>query len=233
MTEDQLLTGILEPTNEPYAIAKIAAIKLCRYFNEQYGTDYLSVMPTNLYGPNDNFDLLNSHVLPAMLRKIYLAGLLQDGDLETVRKNLAFHEPDKAFEKADEKTILDYLAKFNVTPGIVGIWGTGKPFREFLHVDDMASACVYLMDNYSASQIGEFVNIGTGMDISIAGLANLICGITGFRGKLNYDTTKPDGTPKKLQDITRLNSLGWKASISLEDGIRQTFEWYRELFLNK
>ncbi|HWR25742.1 MAG TPA: GDP-L-fucose synthase [Methanosarcina sp.] len=189
LKEEYLLTGPLEETNEAYAVAKIAGIRLCKHYNQQYGTNFISVMPTNLYGPNDNFDLNTSHVMPALIRK--------------------FHE-----------------AKVNNEPEVV-IWGTGKPFREFLHVDDMADASVYLMENFNANDIGEFVNIGIGKDITIAELAVLIKEIVGFKGKIKKDTSKPDGTPQKLLDIAKLNSLGWKAKISLKEGIKQTYEWYQ------
>ncbi|WP_135606165.1 GDP-L-fucose synthase [Methanococcoides sp. NM1] len=190
MKEEYLLTGELEPTNEAYAIAKIAGIRLCKHYNQQYGTNFISVMPTNLYGPNDNFDLQTSHVLPALIRK--------------------FHE-----------------AKINNEPKVV-IWGTGKPCREFLHVDDMADACVYLMENFDAEEIGEFVNIGVGKDVSITELTEIIRGVVGFEGKIVYDTSKPDGTPRKLLDVSLLHSLGWKHRICLKEGIQSTFEWYRK-----
>lgn len=190
MAENSLLTGELEPTNEAYAIAKIAGIKLCSSFNRQYGTNYLSVMPTNLYGPNDNFDLESSHVLPALLRK--------------------FHE-----------------AKVSNAEEVV-IWGTGKPRREFLHVDDLADAVIFLMKNYDVQDIGEFVNVGTGEDISIIELANMIKEITEFVGEITFDTTKPDGTPRKLLNVTKLNELGWKDKICLEEGITQTYKWALE-----
>ena len=190
MKEEYLLTGPLEPTNEPYAIAKITAIKMCRYFNEQYGTNFISVMPANLYGPNDNFDLETSHVLPALIRKI--------------------HE-----------------AKINNKPG-VEIWGTGKPRREFLYVDDLADACVYLMNKYDYKDIGEFVNIGTGKDVTIQELALIISKIVGYRGKIEYNPSMPDGTPQKLLDVSRLNKLGWKYKTELEDGIEKTYRWFLE-----
>lgn len=189
MKEEHLLTGELEPTNEAYAIAKISAIKLCKYYNEQYGTNFISVMPTNLYGPNDNFDLKTSHVLPALLRK--------------------FHE-----------------AKVNVSDS-VPVWGSGKPRREFLHVDDLADAVVYLMQK-SASEIGEFVNIGTGKDVTIKELAETIKEIVGFKGTIDWDTTKPDGTPRKLLDVSKLHKLGWKHKIELKEGIEKTYRWYLE-----
>jgi len=188
MKEEYLLTGELEETNEAYAIAKIAGIRLCKHYNQQYGTNFMSVMPTNLYGQNDNFNLQTSHVMPALIRK--------------------FHE-----------------AKINNEPHVV-VWGTGTPRREFMHVDDMADACVYLMENCNAEDIGEFVNIGVGEDLTIRELAILIADIVGYRGQTVYDTTKPDGTPQKLLDVSRLHELGWNARISLRDGIRQSYQWY-------
>lgn len=185
MKESDLLTGILEPTNEPYAIAKIAGIKMCQSYNRQYGTKYISVMPTNLYGPNDNFDLQSSHVLPALIRRI--------------------HE-----------------AKESGAP-YVEVWGTGTPRREFLYADDLADACVYLMDNYESDEI---INIGVGEDISIRELAETISKIVGYEGEIQFDSSKPDGTPRKLVDVTKINGLGWRASTSLEDGIQQAYQWY-------
>lgn len=190
LREEYLLTGALEPTNEAYAIAKIAGLKMCEFYNHQYDTDYISVMPTNLYGPNDNFDLETSHVLPALIRK--------------------FHE-----------------AKVNNAP-CVEIWGTGTPRREFLYVDDLADACVHLMEKHSFQEIGTFVNIGWGEDISISGLAVLVKEIIGYEGELVFNPEKPDGTPQKLLDVSRLHGLGWKASTSLRDGIRQTYDWFRD-----
>jgi GDP-L-fucose synthase len=198
MKEEHLLTGILEPTNEPYAIAKIAGIKMCEAYNRQYGdnpaaykrsdfTRFISVMPTNLYGPGDNFDLETSHVLPAIIRK--------------------FHEA-----KLD-----------NNRP--VELWGTGSPMREFLHVDDLANACVYLMDNYNEP---EFVNVGTGTDVTIKELAETIQKVVGHKGEVKWDSSKPGGTPRKLLDVSKLHSLGWKHSIELEEGIKSTYEWYLE-----
>ncbi|ACU58589.1 GDP-L-fucose synthase [Chitinophaga pinensis] len=187
LREDYLLTGLLEPTNEPYAIAKIAGIKMCDAYRAQYGCNFVSVMPTNLYGPNDNYDLRNSHVLPALLRK--------------------FHEAKK--NNAEE----------------VMIWGTGTPLREFLHADDMADACFYLMQHYNEEGL---VNIGVGEDISIKDLALLIKKITGYEGGLSFDTTKPDGTPRKLMDVSKLHNLGWKAKIGLEEGITAIYADVRE-----
>ncbi|MBU6390321.1 GDP-L-fucose synthase [Patescibacteria group bacterium] len=186
--EEYFLTGPLEPTNEPYAIAKIAGIMTCQSYNRQYGTDFISVMPTNLYGPNDNFDLENSHVLPALIRK--------------------FHEAETSGKKE------------------IALWGTGSARREFLHVDDAARACVFLMENYDKSEI---INIGTGEDISIKELAGLIARIAGFSGKIKWDATKPDGMPRKLLNVDKLHAIGWKHSIPLAQGIKQTYDWYRKL----
>lgn len=187
MSEDALLTGLLEPTNEPYAIAKIAGIKMCEAYRDQYGCNFISVMPTNLYGANDNYDLQNSHVLPAMIRK--------------------FHE-----------------AKINGNP-TVEIWGTGSPKREFLHADDMAAACVFLMQTYNEKG---FLNIGTGEDISIKDLAILVKKIVGFEGELFFNTSKPDGTPRKLMNVEKLHALGWQHSIELEDGIRSAYQDFKD-----
>ena len=183
--EEYLLSGYLEETNDAYAIAKISGLMMCRAFRQQYGVDYISAMPTNLYGYNDNFDLESSHVLPALIRKI--------------------HE-----------------AKENNIPEVT-VWGTGAPLREFLFVDDLAEALVFLMNEYSGE---EHVNVGTGTDVSIKELAQLICNVVGYTGKIVFDTSKPDGTPKKLLDVSKINSLGWKAKVSLEEGIRKTYEWY-------
>ncbi len=183
--EEYLLTGELEPTNEPYAIAKIAGIKLCQSYNRQYGTRFISVMPTNLYGPGDNFDLQSSHVLPALIRK--------------------FHD-----------------AKAGDEPEVV-VWGTGKPRREFMHVDDLADACVHLMRTYEGSEI---VNVGVGEDVSIGELARLVGEVVGFEGRIVFDTGKPDGTPRKLLDVSRLAGLGWTAKTPLREGVERTYQWY-------
>ena len=187
LSEDTLLTGPLEPTNEWYAVAKIAGIKMCQAYRKQYGFDAISLMPTNLYGPGDNFDLQTSHVLPALIRK--------------------FHE---AKQRGD---------------ATVPIWGTGNPRREFLYVDDLANAVVFLAENYSDA---EMVNVGVGEDIRIGDLAELVAEVVGFEGTLEYDTSKPDGTPRKLLDVSRLNGLGWKAKWSLRDGVAATYDWYRQ-----
>jgi len=188
LKEDYLLTASLEPTNEPYAIAKIAGIKMIEAYRDQYGCDFISAMPTNLYGPNDNYDLKNSHVLPALIRK--------------------FHQ-----------------AKEDKLPA-VEVWGTGSPKREFLHVDDLAEACLFLMENYSGKA---FVNVGSGEDLSIKELALMIKGIVGFEGELTFDTSKPDGTPRKLMDVNRINNLGWKHDIQLKDGIDRVYQELIEL----
>ncbi|MHB1222120.1 MAG: GDP-L-fucose synthase family protein [Gammaproteobacteria bacterium] len=185
MKEEYLLQGALEQTNEPYAVAKIAGIKLCEGYNYQYGTDFASVMPTNLYGPGDNFDLANSHVLPALLRKA--------------------HE-----------------AKMSNAKNII-IWGTGTPLREFLHVDDMASACIFVMRQAGFTDV---LNIGSGQEVSIRELAELVCEVAGFKGGIEFDASKPDGTPRKLVDTTKLNQLGWKAGIDLRTGLKSTYEWF-------
>lgn len=194
MREDALLTGVLEPTNEPYAIAKIAGIKLCESYNRQYGCDYRSVMPTNLYGPNDNFHPENSHVIPALIRRFHEA--VQGGDDEVV------------------------------------IWGSGRPMREFLHVDDMAAASVHVMELDQATYRDEtqpmcsHINVGTGIDCTIRELAETIARVTGFRGRLVFDASRPDGTPRKLMDVSRLGALGWSATIPLEDGLRDAYRWF-------
>ena len=194
LKEEYLLTAPLEPTNEPYAIAKIAAIKLCRYYNEQYGTNFISVMPTNLYGPGDNFNLETSHVLPALIRKFHLARLLSEGDNGSIIKDLKIY--GNVPQKNDKDGIIAHLAGKGIYPDKVTLWGTGSPYREFLYVDDLARACVYLMENRSADKIGEFVNIGTGEDIQIKDLAELVKDTTGFTGKIEWDNSNPDGTPR-------------------------------------
>ncbi len=226
MKEEYLLTGELEPTNEPYAVAKIAAIKLCRYYNEQYGTDFISVMPTNLYGPNDNYDFENSHVLPALLRRIYLGKLLKEGDFDRIKKDLNYHEKTEEYSKYTEKEITEKLKKYLVYKDKVIIWGTGHPYREFLYSDDLADACLFLMEKYSAKEIGEFVNIGTGKDQTIKELAYLIKDTVFYIGKLEFDSSKPDGTPKKLQNVDKLHSLGWKENTTLKVGLQKVVNEY-------
>jgi GDP-L-fucose synthase len=230
MKEEYLLTGELEPTNEPYAIAKIAAIKMCRYFNEQYGTDFISVMPTNLYGPNDNFNLEKSHVMPALIRKMILGRALMDQDMDFVRTDLRKRSVgfglDERIENADDDRLREILAEAGIFGRYINIWGSGKVSREFLYVDDMADACAYLMENCGFHEIGEFVNIGTGRDLTIQELAELIKDITDYPGALRFDATKPDGTPRKLLDVTRLNTLGWEYKTSLREGISKVVDNY-------
>jgi GDP-L-fucose synthase len=229
LKESSLLTGPLEPTNEPYAIAKIAAIKLCRYYNEQYGTNFMSVMPTNLYGPGDNFDLEKSHVLPALIRKFHLAKLLSEKKLEAVREDVRKRSIGFGYDAARSWTdvqLKEALSSLGVTGENVTLWGTGSPFREFLYVDDLAESCVFLMERYNAKDIGEFVNIGFGSDVTIKGLATLASTIVGFPGTISFDSTKPDGTPRKLLDSGRINKLGWKPRILLAEGIKLEYEWY-------
>lgn len=185
--EEYLLSGYLESTNEAYALAKISGLKMCQYFNRQYGTHYISVMPTNLYGPNDNYDLNNSHVMPALIRKFY----------ESKVQNKPYVE----------------------------IWGTGKPLREFLHVDDMADACVFLMENYDGN---DFFNVGTGKEITIKELAEMIKEVVGYKGEIKFNPQKPDGTPRKLLDVSRLSAAGWKYRIELKDGIEKSYQWFKE-----
>jgi len=225
MREEALLTDTLEYTNEPYAIAKIAGIKMCESYNLQYGTNYISVMPTNLYGPNDNFDLEKSHVLPALIRKIHLAKLLYENNVQAVLADLKMDSPEKA---------LSYLQGFGVSGERVEIWGTGKPMREFLWSEDMADACVFLMENrdfkdtFSATKEirNTHINIGTGIDISIHDLAYMVREIVGYQGELYFNTDKPDGTMKKLTDVSKLHAMGWKHRVELQQGIEKMYGWY-------
>ena len=230
MKEEYLLTGELEPTNEPYAIAKIAAIKLCRYFNEQYSTNFISVMPTNLYGPNDNFNLETSHVLPALLRKFHLGKLLMEGKYEEIAKDIQRYPIgfglDKEVDTNNPKSIEKVLEAVGISKEAITIWGTGEVYREFLHVDDLADACVYLMNRYDYKDIGEFVNIGTGEDVKIKDLVKMIKEIVGYEGQIKWDTSKPDGTPRKLLDVSRLHALGWKHMISLSNGLKDVYNNY-------
>lgn len=224
MKEDYLLTGSLEPTNEPYAIAKISAIKLCRYYNEQYGTNFMSVMPTNLYGAHDNFNLETAHALPALIRKFHLAKLLREKKYEVIKTDIArFSLGFNIDVNLDLNLILERLG---ITREAITLWGTGEPYREFLYVDDLADACIFLMGNCNAKDVGEFINIGRGEEIRIKELAPLIKGIAGFEGEIKYDPSKPDGTPRKLLDISRMKSLGWQPKTALEEGVRRTYEWY-------
>jgi len=238
MKEDYLLTDILEYTNEPYAIAKIAGIKLCESYNLQYGTNFISVMPTNLYGPNDNFDLEKSHVLPALIRKILLGKALEDENWAVIKKDLNKLPIEGISGSSDKNAILSILEKYGITTSkkdtTVEIWGSGKPMREFLWSEDMADACVFLMMSrdfkdtiQSKNEVrNTHINIGTGTDISISDLAELIKDELNFKGGFKFNTEKPDGALKKLTDVSKLNKLGWKHSIELKEGIQKLTHWY-------
>lgn len=211
MKEKYLLTGELEPTNEPYAIAKIAGIKMCQAYNKQYGTNFISVMPTNLYGPDDNFDLETSHVLPALIRKFH------EGKVAMEQAKIETKVKAEDFAQSQSKSQPDFISQSVV------IWGTGIPRREFLYIDDLSDACLFLMKEYDGSDI---INVGVGEDISIRDLASLIKEIVGYEGDIVYDSSKPDGTPRKLLDVSRLNVLGWRAKTNLREGIAGTYDWY-------
>ena len=253
MKEEYLLTGPLEPTNEPYAIAKIAGIKMCENYYRQYGSNFISVMPTNLYGPNDNFNLETSHVLPAILRKMHLAMCLENDDWDSIRKDLDKRPIENTDGKSSDEDILIKLLKYGieiihrVTPGSAEVnnknsvkdessvvklilWGTGKPKRELLYVDDMANACVYLLGNLEAEELYSsgitHINIGSGQDLSIRELAMTVGDVVGYEGKILFDTSKPDGTLRKLLNVDRLNKLGWKHKYSLEEGIDKDYIFY-------
>ncbi len=243
MKEDCLLTSPLEYTNEPYAIAKIAGLKMCESFNIQYGTNYIAVMPTNLYGPNDNFHLENSHVLPAMIRKIHLAKCLNEGNWEAVRNDIGLRpvSVQKNGEKvvvnaqSGEDAILDVLAHYGITPEAVTLWGTGKPMREFLWSEEMADASVHVLlnvdfkDTYPADskEIRNcHINVGTGKEISIREVAERIMNEIGFKGELRWDASKPDGTLRKLTDVSKLHALGWHHKVEIDEGIHRLYEWY-------
>ncbi len=259
MKEEYLLTDVLEYTNEPYAIAKIAGIKLCESYNLQYGTNFISVMPTNLYGPNDNFDLKKSHVLPALIRKMHLGKALEQNDWDSLRVDLNKLPIEGVDGSASEDAILNILSKYGVSVSLpneadqkgalvkVEIWGSGKPMREFLWSEDMADACVFIMENrdfsdvaanrhpelVSGSHAGKseirntHINIGTGEDISIKDLAEMIKETVGFQGELYFNADKPDGTMKKLTDVSKLNALGWNYKISLNEGVKTIYSWYK------
>lgn len=241
MAEDELLTGPLEYTNEPYAIAKIAGLKMCESYNIQYGTDFIAVMPTNLYGPNDNFNLETSHVLPAMLRKIHLGRCLETDSWDVIRQDLNMRPIDGITGDSEEQQILDVIQKYGVQKidnGIVQVelWGSGKPMREFLWSDEMADATVFVMESVNFLKLidviegreirNTHINIGTGKEISIKEVATLIKQMVGFEGKLSFNTNKPDGTMRKLLDVSKLNSLGWKHKVEIQEGLSRMYTWY-------
>jgi GDP-L-fucose synthase len=247
MNEDALLTGPLEFSNEPYAIAKIAGLKLCESYNQQYGTNFISVMPTNLFGFNDNYDLRNSHVLPALIRKMYLSKCLDENNFDAIRKDLLKYPQDGVSNSSSKIEIEKFLFTQGISHAIsnggplttLTLWGTGKPLREFLWSEDMADACVYLMENIDFSDIvsirnslgykeikNTHINLGTGIELSIHDLAIMVKNIVGFSGNVIFDPSFPDGTPRKLLDVRRLHSLGWRHHVDLEDGIRKVFSRY-------
>ncbi|MBE6314582.1 MAG: GDP-L-fucose synthase [Bacteroidales bacterium] len=235
MTEDVLLTSPLEYTNEPYAIAKIAGLKMCESFNLQYGTNYIAVMPTNLYGPNDNFHLENSHVLPAMIRKIHLAKCLNEEDWQAVRKDLNLRPVEGVDGNASEKEITDILAKYGISAEKVTLWGTGAPMREFLWSEEMADASVHVLLNVDFKDTYDtdskeirncHINVGTGKEVSIREVAEMIVNEIGFKGELHWDSTKPDGTMRKLTDVSKLHALGWRHKIEIDEGVHRLYQWY-------
>ena len=266
MKEDCLLTSPLEYTNEEYAIAKIAGLKMCESYNLQYGTNYIAVMPTNLYGPNDNFHLENSHVMPAMMRKIYLAKLIHNRDWDAIRKDMDKRPVEGVNGRSQDDTILDVLGKYGIHDNKVVLWGTGKPLREFLWSEDMADASVHVLLNVNFSDIigidkyssvhygastdgavdrnhsagrggaipslGEIrnchINVGTGKELTIRELSDLVAHAVDFKGTIEFDTSKPDGTMRKLIDVSKLHSLGWTHKVEIEDGVRKLFEWYKQ-----
>ena len=266
MKEDSLLTSPLEYTNEEYAIAKIAGLKMCESYNLQYGTNYIAVMPTNLYGPNDNFHLENSHVMPAMMRKIYLAKLIHNRDWDAIRKDMDKRPVEGVNGLSQDDAILDVLGKYGIHDNKVVLWGTGKPLREFLWSEDMADASVHVLLNVNFSDIigidkyssvhygastdgavdrnhsagrggaipslGEIrnchINVGTGKELTIRELSDLVAHAVDFKGTIEFDTSKPDGTMRKLIDVSKLHSLGWTHKVEIEDGVRKLFEWYKQ-----
>ena len=236
MTETALLTSPLEYTNEPYAIAKIAGLKMCESFSLQYGCNYIAVMPTNLYGPNDNFHLEKSHVLPAMIRKLYLAKCLMEDDIESIRKDLAKRPVENTDDRADKEQIDSVLAKYGIEKGKLSLWGTGNVFREFLWSEDMADASVHILlnvdfkDTYSSSEKeirNCHINIGTGKEITIRELAEKIKKEIDYKGTILWNSDKPDGTPRKLTDVSKLHSLGWQHRVEIDEGIHRLTEWYK------
>ena len=234
MSEEALLTSPLEYTNEPYAIAKIAGLKMCESFNIQYGTNYIAVMPTNLYGPNDNFDLEKSHVLPAMIRKIHLGKCLMNNNWDSLRKDLDKRPVENVSGKSPKEEILAILEKYGIFNDKVVLWGTGKPMREFLWSEEMADACVFIMENVDFADLAKgkkeirncHINIGTGREISIYNLSQLIKKTIGYEGNIVFDPSKPDGTMRKLTDVSKLHALGWHHKIEIEEGVEKMYSWY-------
>ena len=235
MKEDVLLPSPLKYTNEPYAIAKIAGLKMCESFNLQYGTNYIAVMPTNLYGPNDNFDLERSHVLPAMIRKIHLAHCLKEGNWEAVRKDMNQRPVEGVNGDSSKEDILAILKKYGISETEVTLWGTGTPLREFLWSEEMADASVFVMEHVDFKDTYKegskdirncHINIGTGKEITIRQLAERIVETVGYQGKLTFDSSKPDGTMRKLTDPSKLHALGWHHKIEIEEGVQRMYEWY-------
>ena len=235
MREDSLLTSPLEYTNEPYAIAKIAGLKMCESFNIQYGTNFIAVMPTNLYGPNDNFDLEKSHVLPAMIRKIYLGKCLMENNWDAIRQDLNTRPVENVSGENSQEEMVKILSKYGIQNGKIELWGTGKPMREFLWSEEMADACVFIMENVNFDDLkGDkkevrncHINIGTGKEISIRDLALLIKKTIGYAGEIVFDASKPDGTMRKLTDVSKLNALGWRHRIEIEEGVQRMYDWYK------
>ncbi len=234
--ENALLTSPLEWTNEPYALAKIAGLKMCESFNLQYGTNYIAVMPTNLYGPNDNFDLVSSHVLPAMIRKLHLARLRMEGDREGICRDLDRRPVVDIDGKSSDEAIDAMLDKYGILNGALQLWGSGKPIREFLWSEDMADASVYVMEHIDFDQLKGtdkdvrncHINIGSGKEATIAQVAEMVRKAVGFEGEIQWDSTKPDGTMRKLTDVSKLHGLGWHHKMELEDGIPALYRWYLE-----
>ncbi|MBR1735271.1 MAG: GDP-L-fucose synthase [Alphaproteobacteria bacterium] len=227
MKEEALLSGYLEPTNEAYAVAKIAIIKLCHYYNEQYKTNFISLMPTNQYGPNDNFNMKTAHLLPMLVRRFHLAKLLNQENFDVIRSDLAKHTFGYAMpEECDNEVLEKLLNSVGAYKDHVEVWGDGSVYRELMHSDDLADACVYIMEKYDAKDIGELVNITSGEDIQLCELYEIIKEVVGFPGEIKYDRTKPNGMPRKLMDATKIRSLGWHPKILLYDGIKIFYESY-------
>lgn len=236
MKEEALLSGKLETTNEAYALAKICAIELCKHYNNQYGTNYISVMPTNQYGEGDNFNMQTAHLLPMLMRRFHLAKLLEHNDFETIRKDLKKYKLgwgiDEKLDINSDDSIKECLSEIGAYSNKVVVWGDGSPLREMMSSDDLADACVYLMENKDSKDVGEFVNITDGTDIAIKDLILLVKDIVGFGGELIYDKTKPNGTPRKLMDATKIKALGWSPKIDLREGITHAYKWYQKSIEN-